>query len=530
MSKSQFTSSSRRNKIKTKEGLEKSFHYELGRYGVEKDTLKVTGNEELTKITWFAALSTYLAYAFLICMGHFRDLFSRIAGSFGLSRHFPKNRKNYAPLLRPLENFYTRRLYHRISDCWNRPICSSPGAHIEVMERERSRDHLGSMRLTGRTQKCINLGSYNYLGFGDDWNTTCREPVLEALKNFPAGISSARMDLGTTSIHHELEKTVARFVGKEDAVVFNMGFGTNAATIPALIGKGGLIISDSLNHTSIVNGCRASGAMIRTFAHNDPEVLDETLREAIALGQPRTRRPWKKILVMVEGIYSMEGEICDLKAIVSVCKKYKVYLYLDEAHSIGALGPTGRGACEYCGVDPEDVDILMGTFTKSFSGMGGYIAGSKEIVDYLRVACSGLIYHNALSPVVSQQILHAIKIIMGEDGTDIGKKKLVALKENCNYMRAELVRMGLHVYGNYDSPVIPVMLYNPAKIAAFSRELLKRGLAMVVVGFPATSVVLSRSRVCISAGHSREDLDYALKQIAEVADLVKLRYSISAFG
>jgi len=300
--------------------------------------------------------------------------------------------------------------------------------------------------------------------------------------------------------------------------------------VPALVGPGCLIVSDALNHTSIVAGCRASGAKIRTFPHNDAEALGEVLREAIALGQPRTRRPWKKVLVMVEGIYSMEGEICDLKGIVEVCKRYKAYLYLDEAHSIGALGATGRGACEYCGVDPADVHVMMGTFTKSFSGMGGYIAGDRALVNHLRTRCAGPLHQNALSPVVAQQILTAVRIIMGEDGTDLGRRKLDALRENCNRVRAALVRMGLHVYGNYDSPVVPVMLYNPAKIAAFSRELLRRGVAAVVVGFPATSVVLSRSRVCVSAGHTKEDLDHALQQIEEVAKLIKIRYALSPFG
>ncbi|CAM9452175.1 unnamed protein product [Heterosigma akashiwo] len=511
-------------------GEEEPFRYELGKYGMIKGSLKVTGNEELTRITWFAAFSTYAAYAFLVSMGHIRDLFSRVAGKFGMSRHFPKTRKNYAPLLRPLENFYTRRLYHRISDCWNRPVGSAPGAVIDVLERCRDPRALGGMQLTGGRRRAINLGSYNYLGFGDDWNGTCADQVLPALARYPAGVSAARADLGTAAAHRELERTVARFVGKEDAVVFNMGYGTNAATVPALVGPGCLIVSDALNHTSIVAGCRASGAKIRTFPHNDAEALGEVLREAIALGQPRTRRPWKKVLVMVEGIYSMEGEICDLKGIVEVCKRYKAYLYLDEAHSIGALGATGRGACEYCGVDPADVHVMMGTFTKSFSGMGGYIAGDRALVNHLRTRCAGPLHQNALSPVVAQQILTAVRIIMGEDGTDLGRRKLDALRENCNRVRAALVRMGLHVYGNYDSPVVPVMLYNPAKIAAFSRELLRRGVAAVVVGFPATSVVLSRSRVCVSAGHTKEDLDHALQQIEEVAKLIKIRYALSPFG
>jgi len=319
-------------------------------------------------------------------------------------------------------------------------------------------------------------------------------------------------------------------VGKEDAIVLNMGFNTNATIIPTLTSRGDLIVSDELNHTSIVNGARASGASIRTFRHNDSKDLELILREAIVYGQPRTRKPWNRILVVVEGIYSMEGEYCDLRNVVAVCKKYGAYVYLDEAHSIGAMGPTGRGCTEYTGVDPADVDIMMGTFTKSFGGMGGYVAASKRIVNELRRECAGSAYHNSLSPVVCQQIISSFQVIMGQDNTSIGKKKLEALRDNSNYFRMRLTDMGLHVLGNYDSPIMPVMLYNPTKIAAFSRECLKRGLAVVVVGFPAVPILMSRARFCISAGHTREELDRALVELDEIADLLKLRYARSTFG
>lgn len=192
----------------------------------------------------------------------------------------------------------------------------------------------------------------------------------------------------------------------------------------------------------------------------------------------------------------MEGAICHLKEIVKICKRYKAYIYVDEAHSIGALGHTGRGVCEYAGVDPKDIDVLMGTFTKSFGGMGGYVAASKEIIEHMKNASAGFRYHNSMSPVVCQQIITALNIISGKDGTDIGRRKLDNLRENSNYFRTEMKKIGMHVYGDYDSPIIPCLIYFPAKIAAFSRECLKRGLAVVVVGFPATSVVLSRVRFC----------------------------------
>jgi serine palmitoyltransferase len=528
-------------------------------------------------ITWFAAMTTYLGYAVLIIFGHIRDFLGMTMGLGSRYKQVPVSEPGApgatganmappkAPLLKSWENFYTRRLYHRIQDCFNRPVGGDAGASCRMSVIERvSYDNNKTMCIASTTaagakgaaadgcgnldnfkkgdyntinksdgyivRKCINLGSYNYLGFADDWNDTCKTSVLEALETNPVSCASSRIDNGTTSLHTDLEKLVARFLNKDDALVLNMGFNTNATTIPSLCGKGDLLISDALNHTSIVAGARSSKALIRVFKHNDAHDLESVLKEAIVMGQPRTRRPWKKIMVCVEGIYSMEGEYCNLKAIVKVCKKYKAFIYLDEAHSIGAMGATGRGVCEYAGVDTKDVDVLMGTFTKSFGGMGGYIAANQRTIDYLRTSCAGSLYHNSLSPIVCQQVLTAFRVILGEDGTDAGARKIKALRDNANYLRMRLSDMGLHVLGNYDSPILPVMLYNPTKIAAFSRECYKRGLAVVVVGFPAVPILMSRARFCVSAGHTRQDLDEACEKIEEVASLLKLRYARSAYG
>ena len=388
----------------------------------------------------FAAVTTYLGYAVLILCGHIRDIFARLFQRGRYLRqtsHFPSDDvTSFAPLLKSWENFYTRRLYHRIQDCFNRPIASNPGARIQVLERvsrngNKTMDILGPLNnLENDQQKieytsgshyvaldnglvarnCLNLGSYNYLGFADDWDVTCRKGVMETLDALPVSTSSSRMEFGTTKLHRQVEQLVSSFLGKEDAMCLNMGFNTNATTIPALVNQGDLIISDALNHTSIVNGARGSGAAIRTFRHNDTVQLEEILREAIIMGRPRTRRPWNKILVIVEGIYSMEGEYCDLRNVARVSKKYGAYIYLDEAHSIGAMGSTGRGCVEYTGVDTSDIDIMMGTFTKSFGGMGGYIAGSKEMISFLRQKCAASACHNSLSPVVCQQIISSFKV------------------------------------------------------------------------------------------------------------------------
>lgn len=519
----------------------------------------IKSHEEELSIPALTAFSTYLAYTVLIMCGRIRDLFASIVGGRYIRKanDVPSDdRTFFAPLVKSWEHFYTRRLYHRIQDCWNRPISSNPGANIEVLERV-STDGQKSMKLVGPAnsiedketreeytkgdfyseshtgavaKKCLNLGSYNYLGFADDWSNTCKDDVMGSLEAFPVSAQNSRNELGTTALHRELETTVADFLGKDDALVLTMGFNTNATTIPALMSRGDLIISDELNHTSIVNGARASGAAIRIFRHNDIAHLEETVREAIVMGRPRTRRPWNKIMVIVEGVYSMEGEYCDLKNVVKVCKKYGVFTYLDEAHSIGAMGATGRGCAEYTEVDTADVDVMMGTFTKSFGGMGGYIAASKEVIAHLRWKCAGSSCHNSLSPTVCQQVLTSFKVMTGADGTNIGKQKFQALRDNSNYFRMRLNDMGLLTLGRYDSPIMPVMLYIPTKIAAFSRECYKRGLAVVVVGFPAVPLLMARARFCISAAHTREDLDMALNELEEIADILHLRYARPAFG
>ena len=377
--------------------------------------------------------------------------------------------------------------------------------------------------ITGNTLRCLNLGSYNYLGFAaqDPYCTPRVETVLDTVGWGPC---SARSDNGTVPVHQELEREIAKFLGKEDAITCGMGFATNSAFLPILAQKGTLLVSDALNHASIVAGVRGSGAKVKVFDHNDPQALDAVLRASIAEGQPRTGRPWKKVIVVVEGVYSMEGELAKLKEIVAVKKKYKAYLYLDEAHSIGALGAGGRGVCETLGVDTADVDIMMGTFTKSFGSCGGYIAGDKAMIDYLRAQCPANLYATAMSPPAVEMVLSALHVISGQDGSDRGKNKIAQLRDNANYFRARLLEQGYNVLGDWDSPVMPIMIFNPAKLPAASREMLRRGVATVVVGFPATPLLTARMRVCISASHSREDLDFALEMFDDLGNVCALRY------
>lgn len=394
-----------------------------------------------------------------------------------------------------------------------------------VFERDNRKNSSSSspFRLTGEKKRCLNLASYNYLGFANSEGPQLEE-VVKSVHKYGLSCTSPRMIMGGTLLHKEAERRVAEFIGKEAAMIFGMGYATNSTTMPALCGKGDLIISDSLNHASLISGCRSSGASIRVFKHNDPKDLERVIRDAIVEGQPNIHRPWKKIMIVIEGIYSMEGEICNLPEIVRIKKKYKCYLYVDEAHSVGALGKNARGVCDHYGIDPADIDILMGTFTKSFASVGGYIAANKEIIDCIKSQSFGQIYETSMAPGALEQALTSLKILTGEDGTDLGKRKVKQLKDNSNFFRRALIDRGLQVFGDTDSPIIPIMLYFPAKISSFSRACLEKNIAVVVVGFPATPILLSRARFCVSASHTREDLEWAVKEIEQIADIQLLKY------
>ncbi|XP_064463994.1 serine palmitoyltransferase 2-like, partial [Ornithodoros turicata] len=456
----------------------------------DKATRRRMGRDEFEETPLLMALATYVSYVILGIFGHIRD-FMRSVGLEETHAAVETDREGYVPLYQSFESFYTRNVYRRIRDCWNHPICSVPGAVIDLVDRV-SLDNNWSFTMPGTVTKAINMGSYNYLGFAESAGPVADE-VETSIRTYGNGICSTRHELGTLDIHLELESVVARFLGVEDCLTVGMGFATNSTNIPTLAGRGCLLLSDELNHASLILGCRLSGATIKVFKHNNMKDLERKLRGAIVEGQPRTNRPWKKIIIIVEGVYSMEGSIVKLPEVIALKKKYKAYVYLDEAHSIGALGPTGRGAVDYFGVDPRDVDLLMGTFTKSFGAAGGYIAGSKHIIDHLRAHSHSFSYAASMSAPVAQQIISTCRVIMGEIGDGEGQRRIERLARNTHYFRQRLKQMGFIIYGNEDSPVVPLMLYLPSKIAGFVRYLMKRGVATVGVGFPATPLLEARA-------------------------------------
>ncbi|KAK2561766.1 Serine palmitoyltransferase 2 [Acropora cervicornis] len=445
--------------------------------------------EEFQDAPLYAAVMSYLFYFYMAFFACIKDLMIRL-GVRKSKR--PKEYKNegFVPLYPEFEDFYFRHIYIPYSWAFNKPISSTAGPIIQLMEREVV-DGGWQHRLTGVKTRMINTGSYNYLGFAENVGP-CVEAAEEAVKKHGLACCSSRHEFGSLALHNELETLVARFVGKPAAMVFGMGFSTNSTNIPTLVGKKDLIISDALNHSSLVTGARLSGATIRVFKHNDMKSLESVLRESVVKGNPRRHRPWGKILIIVEGVYSMEGSVLRLPEVVALKKKYKALLYLDEAHSIGAVGPNGRGVTDYFGVDPADVDIMMGTFTKSFGAAGGYIAATQvnintlieyswEIIDHIRGSSHSAAYASSMSPPVAVQVISSMKIIMGEDGTDEGKRRLKALDENnredilktrflsaiiyFRYFRRRVKEMGYVVFGHNASPIIPLVIFAPGNTA-----------------------------------------------------------------
>lgn len=469
----------------------------------------------------YVFISTYISWSILIFIGHVRDWFANIF-DIPEARHL-KEYNGYAPLTSDFDSFYTRRLKNRLDDCFNRPTTGVPGRYITYLERVSS-DFYHTYVSTGRKVECLNLSSYNYLGFAQSVGQ-CTDAAEEAIQHFGTIAGGARVSGGTSNALIVSEKVVADFVGKEDAVIYSQGYGTNAVIFSSFVDKDCLVISDELNHASIRFGVRMSGAAIKVFKHNNMKNLEKILREQISGGKPRTNRPWKKILVVVEGLYSMEGTMCDLPGLLELKDKYKFYLYVDEAHSVGAMGPNGRGVCDYFGISPARVDILMGTLTKSFGATGGYIAADKALID--RIKCSGLgsVYSEGTTPPVLAQINASLQTITGEVRPGEGEERLQRLAFNSRYLRLGLKRLGFSVSGLADSPIVPMMLYNVPRLPAFSRLLLEMGIAVVVVGYPATPLASARARFCVSSSLTKEDLDRLLRAVDIVGSKVRVKMS-----
>ncbi|CAK7895294.1 serine palmitoyltransferase 2 [[Candida] anglica] len=471
-------------------------------------------------------IATYVNYLILIIIGHIRDAFGKIFKPQDYKDLVEEN--GYAPWYDGFENFYVRRLKLRIDDCFARPIHGAPGRYIKCFDRVRA-DKNGEYTYTGTSTECLNLSSYNYLGFAQSQGV-CTDYALNTTDAYGTSGCSARSITGSTDLHRQCEEVIAGFVGKEASIIVSQGYGTNANLFASLVDSKCLVISDELNHASIRFGVRMSGAVVKVFKHNDMDALERLLKQQISQGQPKSHRPWKKIIIAVEGLYSMEGNMCNLPKLVELKYKYKCYLFVDEAHSIGALGPSGRGICDYFSVPPSDIDLLMGTLTKSFGATGGYIAADKQIIDKLRLNYLSNSYSESVPPPVLAQIISSLRVIEGSLNPGEGQERLQRIAFNSRYLRLGLKKLGFIVYGADDSPVIPLLLFLPAKMPVVSRILYDMKIAVVIVGYPATPLTSSRVRLCVSSALTKEDLDYVLEKFSYIGDLAFLKYSSGIAG
>ena len=449
------------------------------------------------------------------------------------------------------KEFYLQHVFKAGEDVCNRPVVGPVGGRVTVCTRDRHRcfdcltdctepdclklscRHPSSslpwlkrpLSLNGGTINCLNLASYNYLGFGG----VCEQACIQAIEKFGTSPGIPRAQ-GTHQLVEELEREIAKFVGKSDSLVMAMGYATNAALIPAMLRKGEIVngqtpsvfaISDELNHRSIIEGVRLSGAKTAVFRHNDMADLERVLLKEIGTGTEKSLGIFSEIWFFVEGIYSMEGEFCLLPDILALKRKYSklpIKIWLDEAHSIGAVGPTGRGVAEKFGViGSGEVDVMMGTFTKSFASAGGYVAAEKPLIDRLRSSAFGYLEANAMPPVCAAQVL---AVLQKPDRV----QRVQKVSENANYFRTRLGEIGCKVIGDDDSPVVCILMVQPQKAIEFSRACLAQGLAVVVTGYPVTPLLLARARFCVSADHSIEDLEFAVSVVDGLRDVVGFGY------
>ncbi|CAJ0590634.1 unnamed protein product [Cylicocyclus nassatus] len=470
----------------------------------------------------FFKLLVYLHWTCILLLAYVREILRRWGLEVDYANKERKEQRDFTPLYSDFESLFERYIFMTVRDLYERPIVTAPGPTVNLLDRT-SDDHNWTFKYTGTQTNVINVVSYNYLGFANS-SGPCAEAAMAKIEEQGLALCTTVHERGKSSTQRRLEKLIAEFFGVDDAIAFSMGFATNSMNVPCLVDRHSLIVSDQHNHASLVLGCRLSGAMIEVFKHNDMESLEKTIRDAITYGNPKTHQPYKKILIVVEGMYSMEGSICNLPAIIALKRKYKAYLYIDEAHSVGSLGSTGRGVVEYWGCNPNDVDIRMGTFTKSFGASGGFIAGTKEVIDHLRVNSPTGLYSSPMSPPVAQQVITSMSIIMGKEGTDDGVRRIKQLARNARYFRLRLKQMGFIVYGSDDSPIVPVMLYHP-EYGVYGREMFARGVGIVVISFPAVRMTEIRCRFCLSAAHTKEMLDKVLDAISEVGDLTGTKLS-----
>ncbi|MCC6191527.1 MAG: glycine C-acetyltransferase [Anaerolineales bacterium] len=376
-----------------------------------------------------------------------------------------------------LDQLQSQGLYNTI-----RTISSPQGAWLVVDDR-----------------RVLNFCSNNYLGLANDARLVAAAKA--AVDQYGVGPGAVRSIAGTFSLHVELERRLAAFKGVEAAITFQSGFNANLATIPALVGKGDVIFSDRLNHASIIDGCRLSGAKIVAYEHCSPD----SLRAAIAAER---QAGFGRALIVTDGVFSMDGDVAPLPEIQAIARAEDILLMVDDAHGEGVLGPGGRGIVAHFDLHGQ-VDVEVGTLSKAFGVMGGVVAGDKTIVEWLRQRGRPFLFSSALTVPDTAACLAAVEILEGSTAL------VDRLWANANYFKAEMKRLGFDT-GASTTPITPVMLGEAPLAQQFSRALLDKGVFAMAIGFPTVPKGKARIRVMISAAHSQDDLDQGLAAFAAV--------------
>jgi len=373
-----------------------------------------------------------------------------------------------------LQNLKDAGLYNRI-----RTLSSPQGAWLEVDGK-----------------RALNFCSNNYLGLAN--HPRLVQAAREASEKYGIGPAAVRTIAGTMNLHLELERRLAAFKGVESAITFQSGFTANLATLPALVGKEDVIFSDELNHASIIDGSRLSGAKIIRYAHCDVEDLDRALTEH--------RAQYPRALVVTDGVFSMDGDIAPLDKIYEVVQKHDAILMVDDAHGEGVLGKGGRGIVDHFNLHGK-VDVEVGTLSKAFGVVGGVVAGNPLVVEWLRQRGRPFLFSSAMTVPDTAACLAAVDLL--EESTELVDR----LWDNARYFKAEMQRLGFDT-GVSTTPITPVMLGEAPLAQQFSRELFENDVFAMAIGFPTVPRGKARIRVMISAAHSRDDLDKGLEAFA----------------
>ena len=356
-------------------------------------------------------------------------------------------------------------------------------------------------------RELINYSTYNYVGMSGD--PAVSQAAKEAIDRYGTSVSASRIASGEKPLHQHLERELAEFIGTEDCIVYVGGHATNVATISHLFGRNDLILHDSLSHNSILQGCLLSGATAISFPHNDAAALDKMLRER--------RHRYQRILIAIEGVYSTDGDIPDLPKFIEVKKRHKAFLMVDEAHSIGVAGKSGRGVAELFGVDPADVDLWMGTLSKTFASCGGYIAGTTAVVEYLKYTAPGFVYSVGISPANAAASVAAIQVLKAEP------ERVTRLQQRSNLFLDLARERGLDTGTSGGSAVVPIIVGDTLKCLQLSGALFARGINVLPLSAPTVPEGTARLRFFISCTHSEEQI-YSTVEIL-VEELAKLEQS-----